>query len=77
VRRFFRGWESAGVEGAKLEVPSQTVHGLAMSHMSPGARATLTNSFEVHNVTDERAFDFYGAQRPGRSFHWKISLEYQ
>jgi propanediol dehydratase small subunit len=48
-----------------------------MSHVSPGARATLTNSFEVHNVTDERAFDFYGAQRPGRSFHWKISLEYQ
>jgi vitamin B12 transporter len=77
VRRFFRGWESAGVAGAKLEVPSQTVHGLAMSHVSPGARATLTNSFEVHNVTDERAFDFYGAQRPGRSFHWKISLEYQ
>lgn len=77
VRSFYRGWESAGAAGVKLEVPSQTVHGIAVSHVSPGDAATLTNSFEVHNLTDAKAFDFYGAQRPGRSFHWKISLEYQ
>ncbi len=77
VRRFFRGWESAGEAGVKLSVPSQTVHGLSLSHVSPGEAATLTNSFEVHNVTNARSFDFYGAERPGRSFHWKISLGYQ
>jgi vitamin B12 transporter len=77
VRRFYRGWESAGAAGVKLEVPSQTVHGLALSLTSPGDHATLTNSFEVHNLTDQKAFDLYGAQRPGRSFHWKISLDYQ
>lgn len=78
VRRFFRGWESAGAGSSmKLEVPSQTVHAVALSHVSPNAAATLTNSFEVQNLTDAKVFDFYGAQRPGRSFHWKISLEYQ
>jgi outer membrane receptor protein involved in Fe transport len=76
VGKFLRGWESAGVDGVKLEVPSQTLQGLALSHVSPGDAATLTNSFEVHNLTNEQAYDFYGAQRPGRSFHWKISLEY-
>jgi outer membrane receptor protein involved in Fe transport len=77
VRRFYRGWESAGAAGVKLDVPSQTVHALALSHVSPSPHATLVNSFEVQNLTDEKAFDFYGAERPGRSFHWKISLEYQ
>jgi len=77
VRRFFRGWESAAASGAKLEVPSQTVHALALSHVSNGPGATLTNSFEVQNLLDAKVFDFYGAARPGRSFHWKMSLEYQ
>ena len=76
VRRFYRGWESAGVDGSKLEVPSQTVHALGVTHVSPGRAGTLTNSFEIQNLTDAKVFDFYGAQRPGRSFHWKISLEY-
>jgi vitamin B12 transporter len=77
VRRFFRGWESAAATGVKLEVPSQTVQGVGLSHVSHGIATSLTNSFEVHNLTDAKVFDFYGAQRPGRSFHWRISLDYQ
>ena len=73
----YGGWESAGLGGSKLEVPSQTVHALGVSHASTGRATTLTNSFEIQNLTDAKVFDFYGAQRPGRSFHWKISLEYQ
>lgn len=77
VREFFRGWESAGQAGAKLTIPSQTVHALGVTHVLPGERSTLSNSFEVFNLTDAKAFDFYGVQRPGRSFFWKTSLEYQ
>ncbi len=78
VREFFLGWESAGANGAdKLEVPSQTVQSVALSHVQPGESTTLSTSFEVQNLTDERVFDFYGVQRPGRSFHVKMTISHQ
>lgn len=77
VHGFFLGWESAGSAGEKLRVPSQTVHALGLSHTARGAFATMTNSVEVHNVTDAPVYDFYGVQRPGRSVHWKLTLEHR
>lgn len=78
VREFLRGWQSAGQsDDLKLKVPSQTVHGVTLTHSAPGTWARLTSSFEIQNVTDAKVFDFYGVQRPGRSFFWKTSLDYQ
>jgi vitamin B12 transporter len=77
VHSFLRGWESAGIPAAKLEIPSQTLHSLALSYVFQGGRTTLAQSIEVHNLADARAFDFYGVQRPGRSFHYKASLDYE
>ncbi len=74
VHGFFLGWESAGSQAIKLRVPSQTVHGVALSHVSEGDALSMTNSFEVRNVTNAEVYDFYGVQRPGRSYHWKITI---
>jgi hypothetical protein len=30
----------------------------------------------VHNITDERVFDFLGVQRPGRAAYFKVTLTY-
>jgi outer membrane receptor protein involved in Fe transport len=77
VGEFFLGWESAAANGSKLTVPSQTVHALSLTHVTPAGAARLSNSFEVHNLTNAKVFDFYGVERPGRIFAWKLGLEYQ
>jgi len=78
VRKFLRGWESAGGEDAvKLDVPGQTLHSLSLTHVTQGAAMALASTFEVQNLGDAKAFDFYGVQRPGRSFFWKTTLEYR
>jgi vitamin B12 transporter len=77
VGAFLLGWESAGREEIKLEIPSQTVHALAVSYAVASRDNTLTSAFEVQNLTDAPAFDFYGVPRPGRSFHLKMTFDHQ
>lgn len=77
VGAFFLGWESAGRREIKLETPSQTLYGLSLAYAIASERATFTSSFEVQNVGDARAFDFYGVPRPGRSFHLKMTANYE
>jgi vitamin B12 transporter len=77
VGAFFLGWESAGRSEIKLETPSQTLYGLSLAYTTAGDRARFTSSFEVQNLSDARAFDFYGVPRPGRSFHLKITANYE
>ncbi|MGF1464941.1 MAG: hypothetical protein ACFCGT_02305 [Sandaracinaceae bacterium] len=72
VHGFFRGWESQGLRAFKQTVDAQLVHNLTLTYRLPGP-VDVTASFAVHNITDERVFDFFGVQRPGRSFHWWIS----
>jgi outer membrane receptor protein involved in Fe transport len=77
VGAFFLGWESAGKDEIKLEIPSQTVHALALAYAVASRDSTLTSAFEVQNLTDAPAFDFYGVPRPGRSFHLKMTIDHQ
>jgi TonB family protein len=76
VHEFFRGWESVGLTSAKQVVPSQLVHSIALTWTSEGEHLELSSTAELENVTDETTYDFFGAQRPGRSFYWKASLEF-
>lgn len=77
VHSFLRGWESAGAEGIKLKIPSQTTYSLALSYVSAEGANTLSSSLEVQNLSNARVYDFYGEQRPGRSFHWKTTIDFQ
>lgn len=75
VHEFFRGWESAGNQTTKLAIDSQLTHALSLTHRLTGDRYAIASSLEVLNLTNERVYDYYGAQRPGRSVFLKVSLE--
>jgi len=77
VRRFLLGWEGAAVQAARLDVPNQTTHSALVAYTLPYERSTLRSSFEIQNLSNEKVFDFYGVQRPGRSFYWKMTFDYQ
>lgn len=80
VEAFFLFWPSSGTQSSKAEVPAQLsldvglYYRLPMSSRSEGAALNL--SLESHNVLDELLFDQFGVQRPGRSFHAKLSASF-
>ncbi|MCA9545707.1 MAG: TonB-dependent receptor, partial [Myxococcales bacterium] len=69
VHEYFLFWESQGRRDTKLKVPTQLTHDLGLTLTA--ARGRLLATAEVQNLTDEDAFDFFGAQRPGRAFYFK------
>lgn len=75
VHEFFRSWESAGVPENKLVIPSQFTHDIVLSYVTSGLGKKLTGSLEAHNITNAKVYDFYGVERPGRSFHFKFTFD--
>lgn len=73
THEFYRGWESQGLPQFKQKVDSQVAHDAGLTYTWNGANYRLATTFEVQNFTDSKLFDDFGVQRPGRSFHWKIS----
>ena len=76
VHEFFRSWESIGQRDLKEVIPTQTVHGLVLLYEVRGDTLTFSSSVEVQNITDERAFDYFGVQRPGRAFFHKLTARF-
>ena len=75
VHEFYRGWESIGRRDTKQVVPSQLTHTVTLGYWlhGGGALPDASLSFEVQNLTDARAYDFFGVERPGRSFALKVT----
>lgn len=76
VHGYLRGWESLARNAERLKIGSQLTHRLSLLHTVELAWLVCTAAVEVQNLTDERVFDFYGLQRPGRSFHTKLTLQF-
>jgi len=77
VHRFFRSWESVGNADDKPTIPSQLTHTAVVSYSTRWALdRELSFSGEVQNLTDEKTFDFYGVQKPGRVVSFKTSIVY-
>lgn len=74
VHEFFRSWESQGLREFKQTVDSQLVHGLALTYRLPDP-VPVSTTLEIQNLTDAAVFDFFGVQRPGRSFFLKLTAE--
>jgi outer membrane receptor for ferrienterochelin and colicin len=76
VHQFFLSWESAGIKDFKLEIPSQFINNAGFTYKLPfeGIRTTVTG--EIHNLTDAKAFDFLGVQKPGRAFYGKLTVNF-
>lgn len=53
-------------------VPSQNIHSAVLSYAWD--RNKYNVSFEARNLTDERAYDNFRLQRPGRAFYVKLRL---
>ena len=76
VHEFFRSWESAGSRAYKPFVPEQLLHAAALTYLTRTDDVTASFTGEVQNLTDRRAFDFYGVQRPGRAFYFKTTMQF-
>jgi vitamin B12 transporter len=76
VREFFRSWESLGREELKASVPSQLTHTVALTFLIEGDPLELSFTSEAQNLTDAKVYDFFGIQRPGRSFFFKTTAEF-
>ena len=77
VHEFFRTWESVGPEQGKAAVPPQLLQTAVLSYLTGGPSThELSFSAEVQNLTNAKAFDFYGVQKPGRNVSFKTSIVY-
>ncbi|AUX23899.1 TonB family protein [Sorangium cellulosum] len=75
VHGFYLGFANWGRVEDKAKVPSQLLHSLALTYVARDEPRTVSFTIEAHNLTDERASDFYGIQRPGRTLFSKATLE--
>ncbi|MBU2870737.1 TonB-dependent receptor [Colwellia sp. E2M01] len=57
-------------------VPSQFSHAAALTYSTDIYDTSATMSLEIQNLTDEKFYDFYGVQRPGRALNAKIVLNF-
>jgi outer membrane receptor for ferrienterochelin and colicin len=71
VHSFLRGWESIGTD--KPVVPEQLLHSLALTYATLGEPLDLSFSGELQNVTDARAYDYFGVPKPGRALYFKMT----
>ncbi|MEM9834271.1 MAG: carboxypeptidase-like regulatory domain-containing protein [Bacteroidota bacterium] len=76
VQSFFIGWESAGLQQFKAEVPSQMIHAAGLTHRMSIKSLQHALTFEVQNLTDAKIFDFFGVQRPGRAIYIKSTIQF-
>lgn len=58
----------------KQTVDAQLTHTVGLSYTFSSELARGTATFEVANanLTNEEVFDFFGVQRPGRAFFFKV-----
>ncbi|UQA63135.1 TonB-dependent siderophore myxochelin receptor MxcH [Polyangium aurulentum] len=75
VQAYLRGWESVGATDSKLVIPSQLVHALALTYSVKHGDGSVSGTIEMQNLTDEKVFDSFGVQLPGRAAHAKLVLE--
>lgn len=74
VFEFYRSWASAGRKDTKQVVPSQLVHSVGTTYKFLWSKKSVAITAEIQNVTNEKAFDFFGVQRPGRRFFIKTNF---
>ncbi|MBX2811099.1 MAG: TonB-dependent receptor plug domain-containing protein [Myxococcales bacterium] len=77
VDSFFNNWERVARNrpDSKQLIPAQTLHSVAATHVFGMDERVLSTSVEVQNMSDARAFDFFGAQRPGRAVYVKLGIK--
>lgn len=70
VNEFFLRWPSYGTTESKYTVPSQFSHDLHVAYALK--KGTYNIALECRNITDERLYDNFSLQKPGRAFSAKF-----
>jgi len=76
THEFFRSWESVGRRDFKQTIDAQILSSLGLTYIWYRGDQALSATAEVDNITNARAFDFFGVQRPGRAFFFKTSATF-
>ncbi|SKC97539.1 Outer membrane receptor proteins, mostly Fe transport [Chitinophaga ginsengisegetis] len=69
---FYLTWAKLGSPGSKNFVPGQTVHSLILAYS--WKQDVYNISMEARNFTDERVYDNFRLQKPGRAFYVKLRV---
>lgn len=74
VYKFFRSWESASVN--PFVIPSQYTFDFGTTYHNNfnGVKYALTA--EIQNLSNQKNYDFFGVQKPGRSFNIKLVTQF-
>jgi outer membrane cobalamin receptor len=76
VDKFKLVWEDFVSQEDNPVVPAQESHSLSTIYTKDFYSYTVSMSAEVENITDEKLYDHYGVQRPGRAFNLKTMIEF-
>lgn len=70
VHEYYLSFPGLGSKASKKIIPSQLSHDLAIGYQLGGGRYGIT--LECTNLTNERLYDNYLLQKPGRAFNFKF-----
>lgn len=70
VHEFFLLWESKGEKETKNTIDTQLTHDIDISYIANQGMYNLT--FSVSNLTDEKVYDHFSIQKPGRAYYLKL-----
>ena len=74
VHAFLVGWEGLGDRNERpFRLAPQLMHSVGVTWLVSRDAAHMTWTLELQNLTDARAFDNFGVQRPGRAFFAKLT----
>ncbi|MCW9705440.1 TonB-dependent receptor [Fodinibius salsisoli] len=75
VHDFYLYWPSLGTNSEKLAIPQQISHDITITYnLGPTNRFQFT--LEARNITDERRYDNFSLQKPGRNFSGKVRYSF-
>ncbi len=70
---FYVAWESQGDPNHKNTVPTQISHSLGITYNIRLSDLHLAATLEVQNLTNAKLYDYFGAQKPGQAWFFKLS----
>ncbi|UBM58728.1 TonB-dependent receptor plug domain-containing protein [Marinilongibacter aquaticus] len=76
VDSFYRSWESAGIREFKIVIPKQYSANVGMGYQIERGGDQYRLTAEFQNLTNQKNYDYYGVQKPGRAFYLKISTQF-
>lgn len=74
VYEFFRSWESASVN--PFVIPSQQTFDFGTTYHNSINSFRYAITAEIQNLSNEKNYDFFGVQKPGRSFNIKLVTQF-